>query len=144
MTAESSRFLLNLQIAAHRLEKHANRKLENSAGISMRQGAVLRAIAEGYGTSQSEIAESLGLNESAVTAMVPRLIRSGLITRERSSSDGRVKKLVLTQDGMNALAEALGAFMPIYRLLDETVGDHIDDLSDAIERLNDRLSADQP
>ena len=142
MSAESSRFVLNLQIAAHRLEKYANRRLEGVAGISMRQGAVLRAIAVGNGSSQSGIAQSLGLNESAVTAMVPRLIESGLIRRERSQTDGRVKTLVLTDSGRAALSEALGAFGPVFRLVDETVGDQVDELSEALDRLNRRLSGE--
>jgi MarR family transcriptional regulator for hemolysin len=49
--------------------------------------------------SQSELAQSLGVEGATMVAMVDRLVKAGLVTREPSATDRRVKRVVLTADG---------------------------------------------
>jgi MarR family transcriptional regulator, transcriptional regulator for hemolysin len=49
--------------------------------------------------SQSELAQSLGVEGATMVAMVDRLVKAGLVTREPSVTDRRIKRVVLTADG---------------------------------------------
>jgi len=49
--------------------------------------------------SQTEIAERLGVEGATLVAMIDRLVKAGMVRRESSSSDRRVKRIVLTEAG---------------------------------------------
>jgi MarR family transcriptional regulator for hemolysin len=49
--------------------------------------------------SQSELAESLGVEGATMVAMVDRLVKAGFVIREPSITDRRVKRILLTQAG---------------------------------------------
>jgi MarR family transcriptional regulator, transcriptional regulator for hemolysin len=49
--------------------------------------------------SQSELADSLGVEGATMVAMVDRLVKAGLVNREPSATDRRVKRVVLTGAG---------------------------------------------
>jgi len=49
--------------------------------------------------SQSELAHRLGVEGATMVAMVDRLVKAGLVIREPSTTDRRVKRVVLTQAG---------------------------------------------
>jgi MarR family transcriptional regulator, transcriptional regulator for hemolysin len=49
--------------------------------------------------SQSELAERLGVEGATMVAMVDRLVKAGLVVREASTTDRRVKRVVLTDAG---------------------------------------------
>jgi MarR family transcriptional regulator for hemolysin len=49
--------------------------------------------------SQSELAESLGVEGATMVAMVDRLVKAGFVVREPSTTDRRVKRILLTQAG---------------------------------------------
>jgi MarR family transcriptional regulator, transcriptional regulator for hemolysin len=50
--------------------------------------------------SQSELADKLGIEGATMVAMVDRLVSAGLVGREASTTDRRVKRVVLTQAGL--------------------------------------------
>jgi MarR family transcriptional regulator for hemolysin len=50
--------------------------------------------------SQSELADKLGIEGATMVAMVDRLVSAGLVSREASTTDRRVKRVVLTQAGL--------------------------------------------
>src|ERR1039458_4673647 len=58
--------------------------------------------------SQSELAERLGVEGATMVAMVDRLVKAGLVVREASSTDRRIKHVVLTDAG-NRLYDAVKA-----------------------------------
>jgi len=61
------------------------------------------------GSEQStvtELSERLQLAQSTVTELVRRAEETGLVTREQSSSDGRVAYLRLTEEGEGRLMKA--------------------------------------
>ena len=58
--------------------------------------------------SQSELADKLGIEGATMVAMVDRLVAQGLVTREASTTDRRIKRVVLTEAG-SALYEKVRA-----------------------------------
>jgi MarR family transcriptional regulator for hemolysin len=65
--------------------------------------------------SQSELADRLGVEGSTIVSMVDRLVKAGLIIRETSIADRRVKRVVLTQAG-NLLYEKVLAEATAFRM----------------------------
>lgn len=92
-----------LQTAAHRLKTRADRDSQGVAGISAAQAAVMFVIQREGGATQRRVAEQLKLNESAVTAMVGRLMEAGFVDRAPSATDGRAWTVSLTPAGTTAL-----------------------------------------
>ena len=50
--------------------------------------------------SQSELADRLAVEGATMVAMVDRLVKAGLVTRQASTTDRRVKRVVLTAAGL--------------------------------------------
>jgi len=144
MTARSSRFYHRLQVAAHSLQKRADQALMQAAGISTAQAAVLSIVSAGDGPQQNTVAGQLGLNESAVTAMVNRLMALGLLSRARSARDARAWDLHVTDAGAAALANIQAPFAEINALIDNTFGPKdADRVAALLAVLSERLSEDQ-
>jgi DNA-binding MarR family transcriptional regulator len=106
MTAKRLRFYSRLQIAAHTLKKRSDRQLLDVAGVTTAQISALAIVASGESATQSMLANQLGLNGSAVTQMVRRLIDMGMLRRVRDESDGRAWLLELTPAGRETLGRA--------------------------------------
>ena len=49
--------------------------------------------------SQSELADKLGVEGATMVAMIDRLVHAGLVLRQASTTDRRVKRVVLTPAG---------------------------------------------
>src|SRR5260370_20080471 len=49
--------------------------------------------------SQSELADKLGVEGATMVAMIDRLVKAGLVMREASTTDRRVKRVILTPAG---------------------------------------------
>jgi DNA-binding MarR family transcriptional regulator len=73
--------------------------LAQEMGLAPMQLHALRLIEGAEGVPMSSLAEKLFCDASNVTGIVDRLERRGLIERRPSSSDRRVKLLVLTPAG---------------------------------------------
>jgi MarR family transcriptional regulator for hemolysin len=50
--------------------------------------------------SQSELADRLGVEGATMVAMIDRLVKAGLVIREASTTDRRVKRVILTPAGV--------------------------------------------
>ena len=50
--------------------------------------------------SQSELADKLGVEGATMVAMIDRLVKAGLVNREASTTDRRVKRVVITSAGL--------------------------------------------
>src|SRR5580698_9779561 len=50
--------------------------------------------------SQSELADKLGVEGATMVAMIDRLVKAGLVYREASTTDRRVKRVILTPAGL--------------------------------------------
>jgi len=64
--------------------------------------------------SQSELADRLSVEGATMVAMVDRLVKAGLVIREPSTTDRRVKRVVLTEAG-NLLYDKVRAEAAAFR-----------------------------
>lgn len=122
MSASKSRIYHRLQLAAHRLQKSADRAVLAAADITTAQAAVLLLVGSGRAVTQREVAVQLGLNEFAVAAMALRLIGVGLLERVRDAADARAWRLSLSDYGRTALKRIEQPFKRINQTI-ETVLD---------------------
>jgi DNA-binding MarR family transcriptional regulator len=82
---------------------------EVGPGLTPRQFAILVAIAQRPGLTQTELVTSTGVDRSTVGDMVTRLVRRGFIRRRRSGRDQRANTLVVLPAGVQAVRKALPA-----------------------------------
>ncbi len=76
-------------------------------GISSRQLALLVAVSERPGASQSDVAKAIGLDLNTCSDLVARTVGTGLLQRERSPIDARTYCLCLTDEGSAVLNTGL-------------------------------------
>jgi MarR family transcriptional regulator, transcriptional regulator for hemolysin len=69
-------------------------------GVSQASWMTIAVAAKAKGPlSQSELAQRLDVEGATMVAMVDRLVKAGLVVREPSLTDRRVKRVVLTAAG---------------------------------------------
>lgn len=141
MSASEHKLYLQLQLAAHHVKKRADRALLQSTGITTAQAAVLAQLANGRTATQRAVAESLGQNESAVTAMVKRLIALGYLTRAKDETDARAWQLAITTEGQSALDSIAAPFADINATFDRALSEgEIAALADYLQRITRQFS----
>jgi DNA-binding MarR family transcriptional regulator len=73
-------------------------------GITSQQGSILFMVASGKCVLAAELAREYGIDASAITRLIDRLEKRGLLTRVRSSEDRRAVRLALTPEGQDIAA----------------------------------------
>lgn len=131
---KNPRLYSRLQIAAQQLRKVTDRQMVEVAGITAPQIGVLRRVASDKEMNQTRLARELRLNDSAITAMVRRLIGLGMLEKARCRNDSRAWVLTLTQDGEQALARASEHALAINTRIEEEFGP--DGLDAFVAKLN--------
>ena len=124
MSASKHRLYFLLQRAAHSLKKYSDGLLISEVNLTTAQLAVMLIIAENGPVTQRFLAKALAQNESAVTAMVNRLLTLGYVEKSRSASDARAWELRITGAGLQALESAREPFGNVNRLLDDALGEN--------------------
>jgi DNA-binding MarR family transcriptional regulator len=136
MSASKSRLYHKLQIAAHRLQKVADRALLAEAKINTAQAAALAVIGAQGSATQRDVAGQLGINESAMTPMVGRLLEMGLLKRVRDEDDVRAWRLRLSDDGRSALKRVEQPFRGINQRIEAVLtAEEIMQLADYLKRI---------
>ncbi len=74
------------------------------ADLTARQLAVLTAVAQEEGLSQTGIVERTGIDRSTLADIVPRLSKKGLLQRRRTREDARAYAVKLTDEGGSCCA----------------------------------------
>lgn len=134
--AHRTRLYHRLQVAARVAQRAADQALLASAGVTTAQAAVLAVVSAEARATQRDVARSLGVNESAVTQMVSRLLKLGLLTRRRPGTDARTWELALTDHGRSAVTRLTDAFAVVNASLDEAVPEaEISQLASNLERI---------
>jgi MarR family transcriptional regulator for hemolysin len=99
MTDLEERFSGALHNTSRAWRQALNRRLKH-LGVSQASWMTIAVAAKASEPlSQSELADSLGVEGATMVAMVDRLVKSGLVVREPSTTDRRVKRVVLTTAG---------------------------------------------
>lgn len=106
MAEPDQRLFFLLQRAAHQLRTSADRRCLEAAGITTAQLGALFAVHDQPGITQQRLAHTLGLGESAVTALVTRLVKAGLVTKKAHPNEYRAVVLELSEAGEDALRAA--------------------------------------
>ncbi len=119
MSASKYHLYHRLQLAAHTLKKAADRAVLDAANLTTAQASVLSIVKGASQMSQRQIADQLALNESAVTAMVNRLLKLGFLERRRSEKDARAWMVSLSKNGLEALEDMREPFGEINSKLEE-------------------------
>jgi MarR family transcriptional regulator, temperature-dependent positive regulator of motility len=87
------------------------------AGVTQRQFAVLAAVAENEGVTQTALVRATGIDRSTLADMVARMITKGHLERQRSSEDARANSVRLTDAGR----ETLEAVRPMVAMADARI-----------------------
>ena len=90
------RLYYKLNQAQHLLSKRVDAELAGALGIKTAQLGAVFFLLKHDGCMLKEISTGLGLNNSAITTLVVRMEKGGLLTRESCSVDGRSYRIHLT------------------------------------------------
>jgi DNA-binding MarR family transcriptional regulator len=74
--------------------------------ITQRQYAVLAAVAENEGVTQTGLVRATGIDRSTLADMVARMITKGHLERQRSDQDARANTVSLTPAGAAVLEDS--------------------------------------
>lgn len=82
------------------------RKIKQSAGITAVQFRVLQIVGEKGQVTAKEISLRMRVSQATVTSLVDKLVRAGLVVREKSVQDRRQTNIHITDNGRETLDEA--------------------------------------
>ena len=116
----SPRLIYKLSFAQHRLLKSADLAFREAAGVSTTQLGVLFFLQKSPGALPKDLSDALGVNASAITALIARMEDAGLVRRQPSRDDQRAIHLFATASG---LARAAAARPVLARLNMRLTGD---------------------
>ncbi len=77
-----------------------------SGGLTQRQFAVLEAVSQKSGRTQTDLVRATGIDRSTLADLVSRMTTKGLLDRETSAVDARAKAVRLAPAGLAALEAA--------------------------------------
>ncbi|AIY42150.1 Transcriptional regulator [Collimonas arenae] len=99
MKTLEERFSVALHSTARSWRQVLDRRMKD-LGISQAGWMTVAMVAKAkQPQSQISLANDLGIEGPSMVAMLDRLVKAGLITREPSPTDRRIKLVVLTEDG---------------------------------------------
>ena len=118
-------------------------------GFSMSQLGALFHIHRRGGRGVTDLGDHLGVTSAAASQMLERLVRQGLILRSEDPRDRRVKRITLTDEGLQVLQESIRARQGWLVDLAQTLTDSekeaiIAALNTLIDRANQLGQPDEP
>jgi DNA-binding MarR family transcriptional regulator len=105
-TPPNRRLFFLLSAANRRVQRWIEAEMAAKGGLTAAQSGVLFLLAKRDGALIGEVAEALDATPSAMTGLVDRMARGGLLERRPDPEDGRAQRLYLTGKGRDALAYA--------------------------------------
>lgn len=82
------------------------RELAQSAGLTAVQFRVLQVVAEQGHCTATAIALRMRVSQATVTSLVDKLVRKGMVVREKSARDRRQTDIIITETGRRTIEEA--------------------------------------
>src|SRR5262249_13058793 len=124
-------------------QKAADRVVLQASGVTTAQAAVLAVVAADRDATQRSVARQLGINESAITAMVARLMDMRLIERIRDDEDARAWRLRLTADGRTGLKKLEGPSRAVNARVEAALdAGELEQLADYLGRISEAFAED--
>lgn len=128
------------------LSMKIRRRLDNETskyGITGVQGRILGFLShncEKRDIFQKDIEEELEVRRSSVTSVLQLMEKNGFIERVSVSKDARLKKLVLTEKGMEVQKNVHNRISELEKSLREELSDEeLDQLISLIDRLSNKI-----
>lgn len=106
MAPKKPRLFHLMSLAEHRLLKSTDAAFKDEVGVSHTQLGVLWFLEQSPGAILKDVSDQLGINPSAITALIGRMEDAGLVRRELSDEDGRVAHIYATSEGLAKAALA--------------------------------------
>ncbi|XBQ16382.1 MAG: MarR family winged helix-turn-helix transcriptional regulator [Oceanicaulis sp.] len=139
--AVDRRLFLLIEIAARRLHREADARLAAEAGVSASQAAVLFLLLRRGERRMGAIGETLALGAPAVTGLVGRMEKAGLVAKRRDAGDRRGALVDLTEAGRLAAERA----DHVLRAFNAELGDRLgEEEADIVYDALTRLAAEEP
>jgi DNA-binding MarR family transcriptional regulator len=91
------RLFFKFNRAHHQLFKHVEKACLDTLGITPVQLGAIFFLLDNDGCQQKDLSAGLALNYPAVTGLVARMIKAGLLTKESCTQDGRASRLFLSE-----------------------------------------------
>lgn len=116
--------------------------------LTPRQYALLVAVAQNEGLSQTQLVEKTGVDRSTLADIVRRMLKKGLLQRRRTKDDARAYAVKLTDEGWRVLKAA----EPMAKRVDEAILSalsdtqrerFLEDLVAIVESLSSEASKDE-
>lgn len=82
------------------------KELAQAAGLSPVQFRVMQLVAEKGLTTPKALSVQMGVTQGTITALLDKLQKQGMLTRERSEVDRRQMNIAVTERGRETLANA--------------------------------------
>jgi DNA-binding MarR family transcriptional regulator len=119
------------------------RDLAKAAGLTAAQFRVLQVVAERGLCTAKDIARRMSISQATVTSLVDKLVRQGMVTRERCETDRRQTNIVITDRGRETIKKAPDALQQRYVRKFEALEDWEQaSLISALERIAAMLDAE--
>ncbi|WP_323776645.1 MarR family winged helix-turn-helix transcriptional regulator [Leisingera sp.] len=83
-----------------------SRELAQSVELTAAQFRVLQIVAASPHCTAKAIAQQMRISQATVTSLVDKLVRKGMVVREKSLTDRRQTNILVTEKGRRALADA--------------------------------------
>ncbi|MGH6617185.1 MarR family winged helix-turn-helix transcriptional regulator [Sphingomonas sp.] len=119
------RFIYLLSIAQRRVQAAIQ---DESDGATAARGGLLMALSPETGTPMAQLGQVLDLGAPALSGLIDRTARAGLIERRPDPADGRAWIIMLTPEGMTARTDAISGA----RTMNDRLCDGFDDQELAI------------
>lgn len=86
----------------HRAQQFASERFSEATGgveLTQRQFAVLCAVHDAEGLTQTQLVQATGIDRSTLAELVSRMAAKGLLLREKAEGDGRANAVRFTDEG---------------------------------------------
>ncbi len=120
---------LHLQRAARAVGRYFDEVLR-PLGLTNGQYSLLVSLNRPEPPRVAEVARVLAMDRTTLTASIKPLERRGLMTSFQDEKDRRVRRLKLTDEGLNLLEKAVPIWRQTHDRIDKVVGADIDRLRD--------------
>lgn len=103
--------------------------------LTLPQLRVLFQVRRAPGITTGQLARSLGITMSTTSGLVSKLADRGLLARGSSEADRRQIPLELTDSGRELAGELRRQTLPFLEAVSEELGDELDKVVEALEKL---------
>lgn len=94
-----------MRLVSNNVSHSFARKLDSS-NITVAEWVILREMyRDNDTTSPSKVAELTGLSRGAISKLIDRLLRKGLVTREEATGDRRYQNITMTTKSISLIPE---------------------------------------